>query len=77
MSQTSTANRPRYGKIPAAQRYSGRSRSRLYQLAAAHPGLFVKDGRTTLVDFDKLDGILASFPPAEIKLPYLAKRTRA
>ena len=89
MSQTSTdqsklpqhasstyINRPRYGTLKTAQAYSGRSRSRLYQLAAQHRGLFVKDGRTTLVDFEKFDAILSGLPPAEIKLPHLAKARR-
>jgi hypothetical protein len=37
MSITSTAMRPRMGKIAQAVTYSGRSRSRLYQLSAEYP----------------------------------------
>jgi hypothetical protein len=50
------------GKLPAAVEYSGRSRSRLYELAAQYPDLFRKDGASTLVDFDVLDRILDAFP---------------
>jgi hypothetical protein len=67
MSITSTAMRPRMGKIAQAVTYSGRSRSRLYQLSAEYPGLFRKDGASTLVDFDILDRILDALPPAETK----------
>jgi hypothetical protein len=68
VSITSTAGpRPRLGTIPSAVNYSGRSRSRLYQLAPKHPGLFVKDGKSTLVNFVILDQIIDEFPVAEIK----------
>jgi hypothetical protein len=59
--------RPRAGKIPTAVRYSGFSRSVLYELAAEHKGLFLKSGKTTLVSFPKLDEIIDSLPPAKIK----------
>jgi hypothetical protein len=59
--------RPRMGKIPDAVAYSGRSRSRLYELGAKYPGLFRKDGTSTLVDFEVLDEILEALPAAEIK----------
>ena len=65
MSITSTAM-PRFGTIPRACDYSGRSRSRLYQLAAKHEGLFRKDGKSTLVDFAVLDQILDKLPVAKI-----------
>jgi hypothetical protein len=58
---------PRFGTIPRAVDYSGRSRSRLYQLAAKHEGLFRKDGKSTLVDFTILDQILDELPIAKIK----------
>jgi hypothetical protein len=61
--------RPRFGRIPIAESYSGVSRSRLYELAAATPGLFRKNGTATIVDFDVLDQILDSLPHAEIKAP--------
>jgi hypothetical protein len=68
MSITSTAGpRPRVGTIPTACSYSGRSRSRLYQWAAKHPDLFVKDGKSTLVVFAVLDRILDGLPVAKIK----------
>jgi hypothetical protein len=67
MSIPSTAVPRRYGGIPAAVDYSGRSRSRLYQLAAKHKGLFKKDGKSTIVDFGILDQILDDLPVAKIK----------
>jgi hypothetical protein len=68
-------SRPRFGKIPTAARYSGRGRSRLYQWAALHPGLFRKDGTSTVVDFDILDEILDAMPVAEIKAPRARPRS--
>jgi hypothetical protein len=62
-----SAPNPRFGTIPRAVDYSGRSRSRLYQLAAKHAGLFRKDGKSTLVDFSVLDQILDKLPVAKIK----------
>jgi hypothetical protein len=62
-----SAPNPRFGTIPRAVDYSGRSRSRLYQLAAKHAGLFRKDGKSTLVDFAILDQILDELPVAKIK----------
>jgi hypothetical protein len=59
--------RPRFGSIWRAVDYSGRSRARLYQLAANHEGLFRKDGRSTIVDFSVLDQILDKLPVAKIK----------
>ena len=67
MSITPTPPRAaRFAKLPAAEQYSGRSRSRLYQLAAIHHGLFIKDRRSTLVDLNVLDEIMAALPPARI-----------
>jgi hypothetical protein len=65
MSIPSTAS-PRFGSIPRAIEHSGRSRSRLYQLAGQYPGLFRKDGKSTLVDFAVLDKILDELPVAKI-----------
>jgi hypothetical protein len=59
--------RPRFGKIPAAVHYSGLSRSKLYEIAAANLGLFRKSGATTLVDYEVLDKILNNLPVAVIK----------
>jgi hypothetical protein len=59
--------RPRFGKMPAAVEYSGRSRSRIYEWAAKYKGLIRKDGKSSIVDFDRLDQILDSLPIAEIK----------
>jgi hypothetical protein len=64
-----THHRPRFGKIPAAVAYSGRSRSRLYELAPQYRGLFRKDGFSTIVDFDILDRVCDDFPIADIKPP--------
>jgi hypothetical protein len=66
---TITDERPRFGKIPFAESYSGISRARLYHWAAAHPGLFIKNGRATLCDLSVLDRLLDALPPAEIKAP--------
>ena len=62
-----SATLPRFGSIPRAIDYSGRSRSRLYQLAAQYKNLFRKDGQSTLVDFAVLDRILDALPLAKIK----------
>jgi len=61
--------RPRFGRIRAAMVYSGIGRSKLYEMAAVHHGLFRKNGRTNVVDFDKLDQILDALPAAVIKSP--------
>lgn len=74
MSVTATAApRPRFGRIKDAVAYSSRSRGRLYQLASENPGLFVKDGASTLVNFDKLDAILDALPDAGIHMPARTK----
>jgi hypothetical protein len=67
MSQVQNSARPRMGKIPKAIEYSGISRSGLYELAPKWPGLFRKNGGSTLIDFDKLDEILNELPHAELK----------
>jgi hypothetical protein len=67
MSITSTGFRPRAGRIPAAVHYSGRSRSTLYEWAGKYPGLFRKDGKSTIVDFDMIDRIVDQLPAAKIK----------
>jgi hypothetical protein len=68
MSTASSAG-PRFGNISRAVDYSARSRATLYIWAAKHPGLFRKSGRSTIVDFAILDGILDTLPVAQIKLP--------
>jgi hypothetical protein len=64
-----TTQRPRFGKLRRAADYSGISRSGLYKHAPSWPGLFVKDGRATLVNFDRLDDLLDSLPKAAIRPP--------
>src|SRR5262249_29902852 len=59
--------RRRHWKIAVAMQYGGDSRSSLYEKAAEHPGLFVKNGRSTLVNLDKYDEILDTRPAAVIK----------
>jgi hypothetical protein len=66
---TVTTQRPRFGKLPRAVDYSGISRSGLYKHAPHWRGLFVKDGKSTLVNFDRLDDLLDSLPKATIKPP--------
>jgi hypothetical protein len=56
----------RSGKIRTAVERYGISRSTLYELAARYPGLFRKNGRTTLVDFVIGDRIVDSLPHARI-----------
>jgi hypothetical protein len=57
----------RFGRIPHATQHAGIGRSSLYEIAAEHPGLFVKFKTATLVDLAKLDEILDALPPAKIK----------
>jgi hypothetical protein len=59
--------RPRFGKIPTAVRYSGVSRSRLYEWARQYNDLMRKNGVSTLIDFDVLDRILDALPFATIE----------
>jgi hypothetical protein len=56
----------RFGRIPAAKDRSGLSRSKLYELAARHRGLFRKADGATIVDLEMLDEILANLPVANI-----------
>jgi hypothetical protein len=58
--------RPRFGKILDAMTYSGIGRSKLYELAGEHRGLFRKSGEATLVDYNLLDTLLDALPVAEI-----------
>jgi hypothetical protein len=66
----------RFGKIHAAIKSRPIGRSSLYELAAEHEGLFLKFGRSTIVDLTKLDSILSELPPAQLKQPK-TKRTAA
>jgi hypothetical protein len=68
-SKDQAVGRPRSGRIKHARVYSGFGRSALYALAAAHPGLFKKNGAAVIVDYDILDEIIAALPPAKIKTP--------
>jgi hypothetical protein len=61
--------RPRFGRIKTAMAYSGLGRSSLYIAAASHPGLFKKNGKAVVVDFDILDQVLDELPLAEISPP--------
>jgi hypothetical protein len=65
--QAAPLERPRFGKIPAALAYSGLGRTKLYELAGEHPGLFRKLGKSTLIDFALLDRILDDLPTAKVK----------
>jgi hypothetical protein len=56
----------RFGRIPDAVRRSGLSRSKLYEMAAHHSGLFRKADAVTIVDLELLDRILADLPAANI-----------
>ena len=59
--------RPRFGSVDDAVHYGGVSRSKLYEEAAKHPGLFRKNGTATIVDFKVYDTILDGLPVAQIK----------
>ena len=52
----------RFCPINEAVTYSGISRGKLYQYAAANPGLFRKNGSATLVDIRRLDELLDNLP---------------
>lgn len=62
-----TLPEPRFGKIDLATRVYGPSRASWYRLAAKHPGLMVKFGRSTLIDFDVADAIMRNLPPAILR----------
>jgi hypothetical protein len=68
-SKDQAVGRPRSGRIKHALAHFGLSRTRLYEYAAEHAGLFKKDGRSVIVDFDILDRIITDLPPAKIKTP--------
>ncbi len=72
MSIQSTGSGKRFGRIPEASERSGLSRSSLYKMAIAHPGLFKKHGSATLVDFQILDRILEASPAAQLTAPNTA-----
>jgi hypothetical protein len=55
-------------RIPQAVARNGIKRSRLYEMATYHPGLFRKLGGLTLVDLEKLDAILSAMPAANINV---------
>jgi hypothetical protein len=59
--------RPRWARIAGAVEYSGIGRSKLYEYASGHPGLFRKDGKSVIVDLDLLDRIIGGFKVAQIK----------
>ena len=59
--------RPRSGKIPAAIKHSGITRSSLYKLRTKYPDLFRKNGHATLIDFNVLDRVIDELPVAQIK----------
>jgi hypothetical protein len=69
MRDQASFHRPRSGRLPAAQAYSGFGRSALYEMAAKYPGLFKKNGAATIVDFDVLDAVIATLPVAAISPP--------
>jgi hypothetical protein len=48
--------------------YGGDCRTGLYKKAVLYPGLFVKDGSSTLVDLSVYDRILDARPPAIINV---------
>jgi hypothetical protein len=58
---------PQFAPLPVAVRITGASRTRIYSLAPAMPGLLRKDGRSVLVDVAMLLARQRSLPPAKIR----------
>jgi hypothetical protein len=58
---------PRFGRIDAAVARSGVSRSRIYEWGRRTPGLIVKNGSSSLVNFEIFDQLLDALPPAKLK----------
>ncbi len=56
-------------RIPEAQRISGFSRSELYRRAGRGEIIFLKCGKSTLVDFHSLRAVMASLPRASVGKP--------
>jgi hypothetical protein len=67
MGATVNVPRSRFCTISVACKYSGLSRSSLYEEAGRNPGLLVKWGARSLVNLDRFDAILDALPRAEIK----------
>jgi hypothetical protein len=67
MDHTDTAGR--WGKVSAAVKRGPAGRSKLYDLARKHPGLFRKLDGMTVVDLVRYDEILSAAPPADLKEP--------
>jgi hypothetical protein len=57
----------RFGKIADVTREGVVGRTKLYEMAACHPGLFRKNGASTLVDLHMLDQLLNGLPVATIR----------
>jgi hypothetical protein len=64
-----TQDPPKFSRIPAALNYGGIGRTKLYELAAQNPGLFVKCGAATLVNNAKYDEVLSALPIAKLTPP--------
>lgn len=58
---------PEMGRVKVAQTTFGVSRAWIYRAALDHPNLLKKLGRSTLVDFRVLRGILATLPTAKLR----------
>lgn len=56
-----------FGSMRDARRVYGISKSSLYRLAATHPELLRKMGRSTIVDLKLLREVIALMPQAEIR----------
>jgi hypothetical protein len=59
----------RWGRVSEVVERGPVKRSKLYNLARKHKGLFRNLDGTTIVDTILLDEICASSPPAELKTP--------
>jgi len=56
-----------FGSMRDARRLCGISKSSLYRLAALHPELLRKMGRSTIVDLKLLREVIDHMPQAEIR----------
>jgi len=59
--------RPRFGRLNEAVQYGGISRSRLYEWARENPGLIVKNGNSSLINYAIYDRLLDALPAAKLK----------
>jgi hypothetical protein len=62
----STTSLPRFGRLKDSVERVGVGRTLMYSLAKEHPDIFRKINTATIVDYAKVDKILAAMPEAKI-----------